>query len=176
MAVNRPQLAIFISPLIPDADAVFLEVLDIGITLQKPQQLMDDRAQVQLLGCEEREALRQVEPHLVTEHAERARAGEGPTLLEFRTYRYKGHSMSDPAKYRTKEELEDYKGRDSIEAVKSTILVNEWATEEELNQIDEKIKQVVAESVQFAEDSPYPDPAELYTDIYVEKDYPYIMD
>ncbi|WP_187263404.1 pyruvate dehydrogenase (acetyl-transferring) E1 component subunit alpha [Pontibacter beigongshangensis] len=112
----------------------------------------------------------------VAQAAERARAGEGPTLLEFRTYRYKGHSMSDPAKYRTKDELEDYKGRDSIEAVKSTILVNEWATEEELNQIDEKIKQVVAESVQFAEDSPYPDPAELYTDIYVEKDYPYIMD
>ncbi|TXK21361.1 pyruvate dehydrogenase (acetyl-transferring) E1 component subunit alpha [Pontibacter qinzhouensis] len=112
----------------------------------------------------------------VAQAAERARAGEGPTLLEFRTYRYKGHSMSDPAKYRTKEELEDYKGRDSIEAVKSTILINEWATEEELDQIDEKIKQVVAESVKFAEDSPYPDPKELYTDIYVEKDYPYIND
>lgn len=112
----------------------------------------------------------------VARAAERARAGEGPTLLEFRTYRYKGHSMSDPAKYRTKEELEDYKGKDSIEAVKATILLQGWATEEELDQIDEKIKQQVAESVEFAESSPYPEPSELYTDIYVEKDYPYIMD
>ncbi|WP_114777639.1 pyruvate dehydrogenase (acetyl-transferring) E1 component subunit alpha [Botryobacter ruber] len=112
----------------------------------------------------------------VARAAERARAGEGPTLLEFRTYRYKGHSMSDPAKYRTKEELEDYKGRDTIEAVKATILLQGWATEEELDQIDDKVKQQVAESVKFAEESPYPDPSELYTDIYVEQDYPYVMD
>jgi len=112
----------------------------------------------------------------VARAAERARAGEGPTLLEFRTYRYKGHSMSDPAKYRTKEELEDYKGKDPVEAVRATILLNEWATEEELDAIDDKIKERVADAVQFAEDSPYPDPSELYTDIYVEKDYPYIMD
>ncbi len=112
----------------------------------------------------------------VAEAAERARAGEGPTLLEFRTYRYKGHSMSDPAKYRTKEELEDYKGRDSIESVAATILKNKWATEEELEQIDEKIKARVMDAVKFAEDSPYPDPSELYTDIYVEPDYPYVMD
>ena len=108
--------------------------------------------------------------------AERARAGEGPTLLEFRTYRYKGHSMSDPAKYRTKEELEDYKGRDSIESVKATILKNGWATEEELDAIDDKVKQQVAESVKFAEESPYPEPEELYTDIYIEPNYPFIMD
>jgi pyruvate dehydrogenase E1 component alpha subunit len=112
----------------------------------------------------------------VARAAERARVGEGPTLLEFRTYRYKGHSMSDPAKYRTKEELEDYKGRDSIEAVKATILKNGWATEEELDQIDEQVKQKVADAVKFAEESPYPEPSELYTDIYVEDDYPYIMD
>jgi len=112
----------------------------------------------------------------VAEAAERARAGEGPTLLEFRTYRYKGHSMSDPAKYRTKEELEDYKGRDSIEAVAATILKNGWATEEELDQIDEKVKQQVTDAVKFAEESPYPDPSELFTDIYVEPNYPYVMD
>src|SRR5690606_4681677 len=112
----------------------------------------------------------------VARAAERARAGEGPTLLEFKPSRYKGHSMSDPAKYRTKEELEDYKGRDSIESVKATILKNGWATEEELEEIDEKQKQQVAEAVQFAEESPYPDPSELYTDIYVEPDYPFIMD
>jgi pyruvate dehydrogenase E1 component alpha subunit len=112
----------------------------------------------------------------VAEAAERARAGEGPTLLEFRTYRYKGHSMSDPAKYRTKEELEDYKGRDSIETVAATILKNGWATEEELEAIDDKQKQIVADAVKFAEDSPFPDPSELFTDIYVEPDYPYVMD
>ncbi|MDX5437360.1 MAG: pyruvate dehydrogenase (acetyl-transferring) E1 component subunit alpha, partial [Pontibacter sp.] len=61
-------------------------------------------------------------------------------------------------------------------SVKATILKNGWATEEELDQIDEKVKQVVAESVEFAESSPYPEPEELYTDIYIEKDYPFIMD
>ncbi|MDX5349024.1 MAG: pyruvate dehydrogenase (acetyl-transferring) E1 component subunit alpha [Hymenobacteraceae bacterium] len=112
----------------------------------------------------------------VAKAAERARGGEGPTFLEFRTYRYKGHSMSDPAKYRTKEELEDYRNRDSIEAVRQTILEKGFATEEELDEIDAKIKQQVQESVEFAENSPFPDPEELYTDIYVQKDYPYIMD
>ena len=112
----------------------------------------------------------------VARAAERARAGEGPTFLEFLTYRYKGHSMSDPAKYRTKEELEDYRNRDSIEQVRTTILENNFATEEDLEQIDNEIKQVVEESVEFAENSPYPEPEELYTDIYVQKDYPYIMD
>jgi len=112
----------------------------------------------------------------VARAAERARSGEGPTLLEFKTYRYKGHSMSDPAKYRTKEELEDYRNRDSIEAVRHTILENKMATEEELAVIDERIKAVVAESVEFAENSPYPTPDELYKDVYVQADYPYIHD
>lgn len=108
--------------------------------------------------------------------AERARAGEGPTLLEFKTYRYKGHSMSDPAKYRTKEELEDYRNQDPIESVRQTILENSYATEEELQAIDDKIKAQVAESVEFAETSPYPAPEELFTDIYVQKDYPYLRE
>lgn len=112
----------------------------------------------------------------VSRAAERARKGEGPTLLEFRTYRYKGHSMSDPAKYRTKEELEHYKSQDSIEQVKATILANKFATEEELKEIDKKIKQEVEESVQFAEESPYPDPADAFTDVYVQSDYPFAKD
>ena len=112
----------------------------------------------------------------VARAAERARAGEGPTFLEFKTYRYKGHSMSDPAKYRTKEEVEDYRHRDTIEAVRHTILTNAMATEEELNIIDEKIKAQVQESVDFAESSPYPVPEELYQDVYVQADYPYIHD
>ncbi|GAB2460101.1 pyruvate dehydrogenase E1 component subunit alpha [Hymenobacter qilianensis] len=112
----------------------------------------------------------------VAQAAERARAGEGPTLLEFKTYRYKGHSMSDPAKYRTKEELEDYRSRDSIEAVRHTILTNNMATEDDLNAIDEQIKAAVNESVEFAETSPYPTADELYKDVYVQQDYPYIRD
>ena len=78
--------------------------------------------------------------HAVARAAERARAGEGPTFLEFKTYRYKGHSMSDPAKYRSKEEVEEYRHRDSIEAVRHTILSNGMATEEQLDAIDEQIK------------------------------------
>ena len=112
----------------------------------------------------------------VARAAERARAGEGPTLLEFKTYRYKGHSMSDPAKYRTKGELEDYRHRDAIEGVRHTILTNNMATEAELEAIDEVIKAKVVESVEFAESSPYPTPDELYKDVYVQADYPYIHD
>jgi len=112
----------------------------------------------------------------VARAAERARAGEGPTLLEFRTYRYKGHSMSDPAKYRTKDELETYRNQDPIEVVRQTILENNFATEQDLEQIDARIKEQVAESVEFAEKSPYPTADELYKDIYAQQDYPYIQD
>jgi len=114
--------------------------------------------------------------HAVAEAAERARKGDGPTLLEFRTYRYKGHSMSDPAKYRTKEELEEYKKKDPIEQVKDVILKNKYATEEELKEIDNKIKAHVQECVDFAENSNFPDPSEAYTDVYVESDYPFVID
>ena len=112
----------------------------------------------------------------VAKAAERARAGEGPTLLEFRTYRYKGHSMSDPAKYRTKEEVEEYKGRDPIEVVKRTILSKKFANEKQLEEIDQKILDQVEESVKFAEESKYPDPSEALKDIYVQTDYPYLTE
>src|SRR5690606_27176449 len=71
-AVDRPQLALFVGPFVPDADLVFLQVGDVGLALQEPQQLVDDRAQVQLLGGDQREALAQVEAHLPAEHAARA--------------------------------------------------------------------------------------------------------
>jgi pyruvate dehydrogenase E1 component alpha subunit len=112
----------------------------------------------------------------VSRAAERARAGEGPTFLEFKTYRYRGHSMSDPQKYRTKEEVEEYKKRDPIEMVRATILENKLATEEDLAAIDAKIKQTVEESVKFAEESPWPDASEIYTDMYVEPNYPFITE
>ncbi|WP_149241197.1 pyruvate dehydrogenase (acetyl-transferring) E1 component subunit alpha [Dyadobacter sp. 32] len=112
----------------------------------------------------------------VSRAAERARKGDGPTFLEFRTYRYRGHSMSDPQKYRSKEEVEEYKHRDPIEQIRAVILENKMATEEELEGIDKKIKDIVAESVQFAEESEFPDAKEAYTDVYVENDYPFVMD
>jgi pyruvate dehydrogenase E1 component alpha subunit len=112
----------------------------------------------------------------VAKAAERARAGEGPSLLEFRTYRYKGHSMSDPQKYRTKEEVEEYKQRDPVEVTKQTILDKKLATEKDLEAIDAKINAVVEESVKFAEESAYPDPSEALTDIYIQADYPFTID
>jgi len=112
----------------------------------------------------------------VAKAAERARNGEGPTLLEFRTYRYKGHSMSDPAKYRKKEEVEEYKQRDPIEVVKRKILEKKYSTEKELEAIDQRLVNRVEESVRFAEESKYPDPSEALKDIYVQRDYPFITD
>jgi pyruvate dehydrogenase E1 component alpha subunit len=112
----------------------------------------------------------------VTRAAERARAGEGPTLLEFRTYRYKGHSMSDPQKYRTKEEVEEYKHRDPVEQVRQTILEKKLATAAELQAIEEKVNAQVEESVRFAEESNYPDASEALTDIYAEPNYPFVLD
>ena len=110
------------------------------------------------------------------EAVSRARAGEGPTFLEMRTYRYKGHSMSDPQKYRTKEELESYKAKDPIEAVRAAILDNKYADEKWFEEMDEKIKAIVDESVRFSEESPWPEAPELYTDVYVEPNYPFIRD
>ncbi|MGM0579394.1 MAG: pyruvate dehydrogenase (acetyl-transferring) E1 component subunit alpha [Bacteroidota bacterium] len=112
----------------------------------------------------------------IAEAAERARKGDGPTLLEFRTYRYKGHSMSDPAKYRTKEELEEYKGKDPIEQAKEAILKNKYATEEELKEIDTAAKEQVKECVKFAEESDFPHVDEVYRDVYAQEDYPFIVD
>ena len=112
----------------------------------------------------------------VSKAAERARKGEGPTLLELNTYRYKGHSMSDPAKYRTKEELESYKSQDPIEQVKSKILELGLATLEELAEIDVKVKDIVTKSVKFAEDSPFPTADKAYEDVYVESDYNFTKD
>lgn len=112
----------------------------------------------------------------VAEAAERARSGEGPTLLEFRTYRFKGHSMSDPAKYRTKEEVASYKAQDPIEQVRQSILELGHATEQELKEIEGKVKALVKECVDFAEQSPWPEPSEIYNDVYTQEDYPFIKE
>ncbi len=115
--------------------------------------------------------------HTAIERAtRRAREKGGPTFLEIKTYRYRGHSMSDPAKYRTKEELEEYKEKDPINQTLNHIIEQKWATVEEINTINERVKAQVEASVQFAEESPLPDISELYNDIYIEDDYPYITD
>src|SRR5690606_25144726 len=97
----------------------------------------------------------------VSRAVKRAREGGGPTLLEIKTYRYKGHSISDPQKYRTKEEVEEYKQRDPIQRILKTILTNKHATQEEIDAIDKRVNETVAESVKFAEESPWPDDSEL---------------
>ena len=112
----------------------------------------------------------------VARAVKRAREKGGPTLLEIKTYRYKGHSISDPQKYRTKEEVEEYKGRDPINALLKTIYDNKLATEEEIKQINERVDAAVAESVKFAEQSPWPSDDEVLKDVYVDQNYPFIRD
>ncbi|MFN0274896.1 MAG: pyruvate dehydrogenase (acetyl-transferring) E1 component subunit alpha [Chitinophagales bacterium] len=110
------------------------------------------------------------------EAVEKARLAQGPTFLEIRTYRYKGHSMSDPQKYRTKEEVEEYKMRDPLETTKQKIIERKYATEQEIEMIDESIEEEVNACVQFAEESPWPADNEVYKDIYLQQDYPFIKD
>lgn len=112
----------------------------------------------------------------VARAVKRARDGEGPTLLEMKTYRYRGHSVSDPQKYRSKDEVEEYKDQDPIIKVRKTILDNQFATEAALQEIDEKINGIVEASVKFAEDSPWPDDSELLKDVYIDQNYPFIVD
>jgi pyruvate dehydrogenase E1 component alpha subunit len=108
--------------------------------------------------------------------ADRARKGDGPTFLEICTYRYKGHSMSDPQKYRTKEEVEAYKKLDPIENVEETLLKKKYATQAEIDAINEKIDKEIEECVEFAENSPFPEDSELYKDIYTQQDYPFLTE
>jgi pyruvate dehydrogenase E1 component alpha subunit len=105
-----------------------------------------------------------------------ARDGKGPTLLEMVTYRYKGHSMSDPGKYRKKEELESYKEKDPLEITLKTIRSHKLASDAQIEEIEKRVKDIVDDSVKFAEESPYPDASELYKDVYVQEDYPFITD
>lgn len=112
----------------------------------------------------------------VSEAAARARRGDGPTFLEFRTYRFKGHSMSDPQKYRTKEEVEEYKDRDPIEQVLGTIRDHSILSEAELEAIVKKVKMQVEDAVKFAEESPWPEGMDAFKDVYVQEDYPFVME
>lgn len=112
----------------------------------------------------------------VARAVKRAREGGGPTLLEMKTYRYKGHSMSDPQKYRSKDEVEEYKDQDPIETTKKKLMENFGVTEAEIEVINNRIKEVVEECVRFAEESPWPNDDELLKDVYQQTDYPFILD
>lgn len=106
----------------------------------------------------------------------RAREKGGPTLLEIKTYRYKGHSMSDPQKYRTKEELEEYKTKDPIDHCLNVLKTEYSVDDAAIEAINDKVKAQVDECVQFAEESPWPSDDELLKDVYTQEDYPFIMD
>jgi len=102
---------------------------------------------------------------------EHARSGNGPIILEMLTYRYRGHSMSDPAKYRSSEEVRKVKDEnDPIERTRARILEEGHASEEDLKSIDQDVKAMVLEAAEFAKNSPMPDPLEVYTDVYIEAD------
>jgi len=112
----------------------------------------------------------------IEEAANRARRGDGPTLLDIRTYRYKGHSMSDPQKYRSKEEVNQWMEKDPIEHCLEVITNNKWLSKKEVEEIEAWVKKEVDESVEFAENSPYPEAHEIYEDVYTQQDYPYIKE
>lgn len=112
----------------------------------------------------------------VARAVKRAREGDGPTLIELKTYRYKGHSISDPQKYRTKDEVEEYKQRDPIQMVLKTILDNNFASQSDIDAINKRVNDKVIESVKFAEESPWPNDDEVLKDIVMEENYPFIVD
>ena len=98
------------------------------------------------------------------------RKGDGPYILEVKTYRYRGHSMSDPAKYRTREEVQKMREeRDPIEAVRNLIIDGKYASEDDLKAIDKEIKEIINDSADFAKESPEPALEELWTDVYAEE-------
>lgn len=113
----------------------------------------------------------------IEEAVARARRGDGPTLLEMKTYRFKGHSMSDAQTYRTKDEVKDYQtNHDPIDRVLKTLIENKWIDEKGIEETEARVKALVDESIQFAEESPYPDASELYKDVYAEPNYPFIIE
>jgi len=112
----------------------------------------------------------------VSRAVNRAREKGGPTLLEIKTYRYKGHSISDPQKYRSKDEVDEYRGKDPIHQIVQTILTEGHANQEFLDSINKRVDEMVSASVKFAEESPWPDDSEVLKDIYVDANYPFITD
>ena len=124
------------------------------------------------------EPLDGMDPVAVTKAVEkavkRARKGDGPTFLEAKTYRYKGHSMSDAQHYRTKEEVKEYQKIDPINTTLEYIKQNNYASEKEIEAINEEVKKTIEDAVKFAEESPFPVVQDLYDSVYEQEDYPFI--
>jgi len=139
------------------------ELWKVGLSYEMPSKAVDG------MTCE---AVHEA----IEEAVARARKGDGPTLLEMKTYRYKGHSMSDAQTYRTKDEVKEYQAQDPIEKVLATIKKNKWMSDADIEAAEKKVDDIVAESVQFGEESPYPTADELYKDVYEQSDYPYIIE
>jgi pyruvate dehydrogenase E1 component alpha subunit len=114
--------------------------------------------------------------YAMAEAAAHVRSGKGPYLLEIKTYRYRGHSVSDPAKYRTAEELETYKEQDPIDQLKHYLLNHKLIGISDLESIEKAVLQEIDDAEEFAENAEFPAPEELYTDNYTQKDYPFITD
>ena len=124
------------------------------------------------------EPLDGMDPVAVTKAVEkavkRARKGDGPTFLEAKTYRYKGHSMSDAQHYRTKEEVKEYQKIDPINTTLEYIKQNNYASVKEIEAINEEVKKTIEDAVKFAEESPFPVVQDLYDSVYEQEDYPFI--
>ncbi|MCS6991027.1 MAG: pyruvate dehydrogenase (acetyl-transferring) E1 component subunit alpha [Chitinophagales bacterium] len=150
-----------------------------GTSVQRSSNVTD----IYRLGCAYDMPARAVDGHsceevhrAIAEAAAHCREGKGPYFLEIKTYRYKGHSMSDPAKYRTKDELEAHKARDPIETLLAYMLNRKLVNLAEVEAINQQIMEEIDEAVAFAEASPFPDPEELYKDNYVQADYPFLRE
>ncbi|MBI48943.1 MAG: pyruvate dehydrogenase (acetyl-transferring) E1 component subunit alpha [Crocinitomicaceae bacterium] len=135
----------------------------IGLSYEMPSETVDGMSPEEVCAA-------------IEKAAKRCRKGEGPTLLNIETYRYKGHSMSDPQKYRTKDEVSEYQEKDPITHVKNILLDKKWMTADEIKELEKVVKAEVEDAVKFAEESPLPEPHELYEDVYTQEDYPFVKD
>ncbi len=139
------------------------DLYKLGLSYEMPSESVDGMDPIAV-----HEALEKAAKHI--------RSGKGPYFLEIKTYRYRGHSVSDPGKYRSKEELNSFKDRDPIKELEEKILKDKIATTKEIESIKSKIEAEIEDAVNFAETSEYPLGSELYDDNYVQPDYPFIMD
>jgi pyruvate dehydrogenase E1 component alpha subunit len=142
--------------------ASHLEIWKLGLGYEMPSKAVDGMNPIKVAEA-------------VSEAIERARKGDGPSFLEMKTYRYRGHSMSDAQHYRTKDEVAEYKKIDPITQVKDIILENKYASEADLKVIDKRVKDLVSECEKFADESPYPEKQQLYDMVYEQEDYPFIQ-
>lgn len=137
------------------------ELYKLGLGYDMPCEAMD--------GMDPREVY-----EIVQKAVDHARDGKGPSLLEARTYRYKGHSMSDAQPYRTKEEVAEYQKKDPIAIIKNVIEEKKYASKKELEEIEERVKDRLNECVKIADEADFPEPEDLYKGVYMQEDYPFI--